>query len=113
MKPLFLTFSPPGWPPSSALRSTSKGLISVESGAEGIIDHTESLSLHIYCFCTEGTAVLWSQKPWFQSGDSGWKIQYMGSFGVCFFSLNGNGTYYDVISCKYVWLLDYKIAQLS
>lgn len=43
MKPLFLTFSPPGWPPVSALRSTSKGLISVESGAEGIIDHPASI----------------------------------------------------------------------
>lgn len=34
-----------------------------------------------------------------------------GVFWCVFFSLNSNGTYYDVISCKYVWLFDYKIAQ--
>lgn len=63
-------FSPRMDLPLTALRSTSKCLIIVESGAEGIIDHTESLGLHIYCLCTEGEVVLWSQKPYFQSQET-------------------------------------------
>lgn len=76
-------FSPPGWPLAPALRSTSKCLISVESGAEGIIDHTESL--HIYCFCTEGAMVLWSQKPCFQNQKT--MFGHYVFFLVCFSSL--------------------------
>lgn len=63
----FPLHSPPGWPLSPALQSTSKCLISVESGAEGNIDHTESPSVHIYCFCTEGEVALWSPKLRFQT----------------------------------------------
>lgn len=42
----------------------------MKSGAEGIIDHTESPGLHIYCFCTEGERVLWSQKLCYQSQET-------------------------------------------
>lgn len=68
MRPHFFAFSPPGRRPpppprSRALQSTSKCLISVESGAQGIIDHAESLHIH---GCTEGGVMWWSKKPHFQ-----------------------------------------------
>lgn len=63
-------FSPPPRTAASlspALGSTSKCFITVESGAEGIIDHAESPGLRIYCSCTQGEMILPRQKPGFQS----------------------------------------------